>query len=310
MAPFRETHYKTSLTDIPSSLSVFYGVPMAHSPTCPACSNAALSSLLFYKNSIPVYKCSVCGLGMAAPEEFDPSKYYNEAYFNGGKADGYSDYVQTKKTLQAQFAREFRLLKEMQPQGGKLLELGCAYGYFLEVARQHYQVYGLELCEEAVADCQARGLAEVRQGPINKENLLSVPTVDIVVMLDVIEHLSDPLSSLSEATAKLRPGGILLLTTGDFASLCARITGKYWRLMTPPQHLWFFTPTAIKMLGEKLGLECLSITHPFKKVPLSLMCYQMCRFLSLQPRLPKWTQRASMPVNLFDAMRVVMRKKV
>lgn len=264
---------------------------------------------LYHKAGIPIIQCTICGLGKACPDEFNPQTYYDASYFNGSKPDGYSDYLGAKDILQKHFQKELLLLNRFGVRGGDLLELGCAYGYFLEIAQHHYQVSGLEICKEAVADCQARGLSRVQQGAISTETLALMSMTDVVVLLDVIEHLPAPRAVLEAAVSRLRPDGLLMITTGDFSSLCARIMGRHWRLMTPPQHLWFFTPRSLKQIGDSLGLEVIYLDHPFKKVPLGLIVYQLCRYLSLSPRLPDWTHRLGLSVNLFDAMRIILRKK-
>lgn len=276
---------------------------------CPVCDRTTVGTFLYYKAGIPITKCPECGIGKSCPDKFDPEMYYDASYFNGGKQDGYSDYIGTRDVLQKHFRRDLGLLKKLGGGTGNLLEIGCAYGYFLEVAQRQYTVSGLEIFKEAVDDCQARGLTGVKHGAISAETMESLPMTDIVVMLDVIEHLPDPREALATVTSKLRPNGLMLITTGDFSSLCAKIMGRHWRLMTPPQHLWFFTPHSLTQLTESLGFELVFIDHPFKKVPLGLIIYQICRYLSFSPHLPAWIHRFGLPVNLFDAMRIVLRKK-
>lgn len=283
---------------------------LAASSPCALCGAAAGYRLAFHKAGIPIYRCVACGVGKAAPEEFDAASYYDASYFSGGRSDGYSNYAEAGAVLRAQFEHEEKLLRKLgAPQGGRLLELGCAYGYFLDVAKDRYQVSGLELCEDAVLSCNARGYRDVHRGEVSAGSLARFPQADVVVMLDVIEHLPDPADALEAASHKLKPGGLLLMTTGDFASWFARLTGTQWRLMTPPQHLWFFTPHSLQALCERLGLELVHLDHPWKKVPIGLILYQLARYLRLQPKLPDWTHRVGIPVNLFDAMRLVFRKR-
>ena len=265
--------------------------------------------LLYRKAGIPIVQCSTCGVGKACPDEFNAEAYYDASYFDGSRPDGYSDYLGARNVLKEQFHREIELLNKLGSKGGNLLEIGCAYGYFLEVAQHQYTVNGLEICEEAVVDCQARGLSGVKHGAITKETVSSFPMADVLVFLDVIEHLPEPKAALEEAVSKLLPGGLLLITTGDFSSLCSRLMGRHWRLMTPPQHLWYFTPKSLEKLGVSLNMELVYIDHPFKKVPLGLIVYQLCRYLTRSPRLPSWMHRIGFRVNLFDAMRVVLRKR-
>ena len=276
---------------------------------CPGCNQVSIQKLLYRKVGVPIVQCPTCGLGKACPDEFNAEEYYDASYFNGSRPDGYSDYLGARVVLQSQFLRELDLLRKLGAEGGDLLELGCAYGYFLDAAQYHYKVGGLEICEAAVRDCQARGLAGVRHGAITSETLSLMPMNDVIVLLDVIEHLPEPRAALEAAVSKLRPGGLVLITTGDFSSLCARMMGQHWRLMTPPQHLWFFTPRSLEQLGESLGLDLVYIDHPYKKVPLGLVIHQLCRYLSLRPHVPSWMHRIGLPINLFDAMRIVLRKR-
>lgn len=283
---------------------------MESSSPCALCGDTSGYRLAFHKAGIPIYRCRACGVGKAAPEEFDAASYYDASYFSGGRSDGYSNYAEAGDVLRAQFEQEAKLLRKLgAPTGGQLLELGCAYGYFLDIAKQSYQVSGLELCEEAVLSCNARGYQDVHRGEVSAENLARFAQADVVVLLDVIEHLPDPVDALAAAAQKLKPNGLLLMTTGDFGSWFARLTGTQWRLMTPPQHLWYFTPRSLTALCERLGLELVHLDHPWKKVPVGLILYQLARYLRLHPKLPHWTHRIGVPVNLFDAMRLVFRKR-
>ena len=100
-----------------------------------------------------------------------------------------------------------------------------------------------------------------------------------------------------------------MLTTGDFGSPVARLMGPAWRLMTPPQHLWFFTKAGIAKLARRSGLRVERIDHPWKTVPLSLVMFQAARFARLRPAAPRVAGRIGLPINLFDAMRAVIRNQ-
>ena len=78
--------------------------------------------------------------------------------------------------------------------------------------------------------------------------------MDVIVLLDVIEHLPSPAETLALCVRHLNPGGILVITTGDFGAITARLAGAHWRLMTPPQHLWFFSRDSIRRMAAALGL--------------------------------------------------------
>ncbi len=191
--------------------------------------------------------------------------------------------------------------------GGRLLEIGCAYGFFLHEAKKYFDVSGIELAADAAIYCQRSGLS-VLPGVVNTITLRRDAKVDVIVMLDVIEHLPDPRGTLVLLSRHLGPGGIIVITTGDFGSAAARLCGRYWRLMTPPQQLWFFGRESIIRLAGSLGLTIERVDHPWKIVPLSLIVFQIRRMFHLSVRTQSLAAGVGLPLNLFDAMRVVPRK--
>ena len=78
--------------------------------------------------------------------------------------------------------------------------------------------------------------------------------------------------------------------------------------MTPPQHLWFFSKASMQAMAVSLGLEVEHLDHPWKVVPLSLIGFQLARMFGLRSKRIAISNRVGLPVNLFDVMRVVLRK--
>lgn len=273
---------------------------------CPACGCATEHAFCFRVNRCDVLQCRACGLGRTEASAFDPAAYYTEDYFSGGRADGYSDYLGAEPVLRREFARSVAFIRRYRDRG-RLLELGCAYGFFLLEAARYFEVTGIELAAEAAAHAQRAGL-NVRQGVADAANLQRIGSVDVVVLFDVIEHLPDPRETLALCRDHLNAGGIIVITTGDFGSTIAKLSGARWRLMTPPQHLWFFTQGSMRRLACGLGLAVEHVDHPWKIVPASLIVFQLRRMLGIRGDRVRTASRIGVPVNLFDAMRVVLRK--
>ena len=274
--------------------------------TCPACRETTDYVFLYRKNGCDIRQCRSCGLGRAESIGFDPQAYYTGDYFSGQRADGYSDYRAAEPVLRREFARSVELIRGYC-RAGRLLDLGCAYGFFLKEAERYFDVAGIELAEAAAAHCRGAGL-NVLSGVADADNMARIGKVDVITLFDVIEHLPHPDETLALCDRYLRPGGIIVITTGDFASPFARLAGARWRLMTPPQHLWYLTPDSLRGLAAGLGLVLERCDHPAKVVPLSLILFQVRRMLGLRGSPITTASRIGIPVNLFDAMRVVLRK--
>jgi SAM-dependent methyltransferase len=277
--------------------------------SCPACSEETSHSRLFTVNKCEIVQCRTCGLGRTLAPGFQPDSYYTKSYFNGSIADGYADYEGSGPILLREFGKVVHEIEKFVPAGGHVLEVGCAYGFFLKAARTRFEVTGIEIADSAVQSCRLDGL-RVYHGVVSGPLLASIGQVDAVVLLDVIEHLPDPEDDLRLLTRALRPGGVMIVSTGDFASVLARYMGPKWRLMTPPQHLWYFTPVSLRKLAKRVGLETLDISYPWKLVPMGLVIFQLKRMLGL--RTQNSTSNANayrslcIPLNLFDAMRVTL----
>src|SRR5262249_61511832 len=103
-------------------------------------------------------------------------------------------------------------------------------------------------------------------------------------------------------------GGLRVLPAGAYAAPGARARGSRWRLVAPPQHLWFFTEPSIERLAARLDMRLEALDHPWKIVPAALIWFQLARMLGVKSKGAALGTRLGVPVNLFDAMRVVLRK--
>jgi SAM-dependent methyltransferase len=277
---------------------------------CPLCANAAALKPAMDKDGYTIVRCANCGVGRTVVHSFDPEAHYVEGYFTGAQGQAYLDYEGSEKTLRREFSRTVDFLLSFIPKGGKLLEIGCAYGFFLQEAKRAFDVHGVEVAQTAVAFCHRTGLPNVTQGVLTEDMLQRIGPLDAIVMLDVIEHIDDVAGTMEMASRHLKPGGVILLTTGDWNSLAAKLTGRRWRLLTPPLHLWYFTPKSLQTLFQRLGCTKVHLSHPWKLVPLELILSQATTMLGLKwnVQVPRWAANVGVPATMFDAMRMVFRK--
>jgi 2-polyprenyl-3-methyl-5-hydroxy-6-metoxy-1,4-benzoquinol methylase len=272
---------------------------------CPVCGENREGIQVFVRDGFSILRCPACSVGKTQlPPGFSTNSIYTEGYFQGGQADGYSDYLGSEEVLRAEFRTVVEDLRRAGASGGKLLELGCAYGFFLAEARSHFEVQGIEVSDSAARFCLSRGL-NVEQGILTEEYIGRSTPFDAVVMLDVVEHLPEPDVVMSLLHRAMKPGAKLLLSTGDWDSWLSRIMGKHWRLMTPPQHTFFFSPRTLSAMLARVGFDVIECRKPWKSVPFDLVLYQLGRILGMSkpPRLHG--VHLGLPVNLFDAFRMV-----
>ncbi len=252
-------------------------------------------------------KCSACGFVTARLDcPFDPRQIYDGDYFNG---DEYLDYRADEAFLKRNFRRRLSEILHQRP-GGRLLEIGAAYGFFLDLARAHFETIGFEASQTAVRHaCDTLGL-DVRGGDFLQANEADIGgKVDVTVMWDVIEHLERPDHFLAHIAELSRPGALLYLTTGDIGSRLARWRGRKWRLIHPPSHLHYFDRKTITRLLANHGFEVSDIRAVGVARGLRQILYSV---LVLGIRLPAFYRTVEkivpaswgVTINTFDIMRV------
>jgi hypothetical protein len=191
--------------------------------------------------------------------------------------------------------------------GLKLLELGSAYGFFLDEASKYFECLGIEVSMPAAEHSRRRG-HRVLDGILTERAVAQIGRVDVVALFDVVEHLADPVATFRLIDRCLNDNGVVVLTTGDVESLYAKVSGKSWRLMTPPQHTFFFSPRTLRAIFEKMNYKVEFVKRPWKLVPLSLAFYQLGSRLGLRFK-PLERLNVVVPVNLGDAVMIVARKQ-
>jgi SAM-dependent methyltransferase len=222
---------------------------------CIVCGSPA-AGLWVRKGSYELYRCSGCSAVFTHPM---PSRaellqlYTSEQYFLGGGTQGYAAGYDVSAGTQSRLY-EMILDQIGRPQAGaNLLEIGCAEGYFLDAARTRgWDVAGVELSPVAAAAARRTFGLQVFEGALD-ELSLGPSGYNVVVLLDVIEHLTNPARTVKTATRMLRPGGRLIIKTPDIGSAYARRLGVHWPQIKPPEHLVYFEFASLEKMLEACG---------------------------------------------------------
>jgi len=143
---------------------------------------------------------------------------------------------------------------------GILLEVGCATGEFIEEATAAgYEAIGVEPSKWAV-DIARRSGAEVLCGKLADWTAEYAGfTVDAVAMFHVLEHLEDPLELLRQCRSVLADDGRVFIEVPNASSCAAKSLDPSWSGWEFRFHQWHFTPSSLKALLERAGLETLEL---------------------------------------------------
>ena len=282
---------------------------------CHVCGETTRIDRLFEKNGYTIVRCRACGLVFTSdvPSAAELEAIYGEAFFAVGQKfagrSGGAGMVNAE-------SRVARLLELPGVGRRRWLDVGCAAGDFLDAARRAGvgDVHGVELSAYAAGQARARGFDVVQADFASLD--LGPGTYDVITMWDYIEHVPDPSASLRKALAALEPGGYLALSTGDASSLAARLLGRFWHLMIPPRHPYFFTPQTMVRMLQQAGFLMVRMDWPGKRVPLDFAAWKGSAMIlpAAAPAVLRAATRLGLgrlqpSINLFDIMTVYARRK-
>jgi len=207
-----------------------------------------------------IVQCSGCGLLYENPRE--PEEIIETRYEQVEDAV----YEREKEGRVRTYQGMMPAIEKYSRPPGRVLDIGCYLGVFLDVARQRgWQTVGVEPSAWAAERTRQRG-HEVINAPLRLSNL-SPESFDLITLWDVIEHLHDPLGQLREIHGLLRPGGTFALTTMDTGSLYAKMCGGAWPWYMR-MHLYYFTRGTLARMLEEAGFEVLEIERAKRIVSL------------------------------------------
>jgi 2-polyprenyl-3-methyl-5-hydroxy-6-metoxy-1,4-benzoquinol methylase len=212
---------------------------------CGVCGN--LMRKLWRSGGHQYFVCSECEFVRVTPVPRREvlREYYDKAY--EVDREGYL------RNLRRDGRRDLEFLERLNG-AGRMLEVGCSWGFFLEKARSRgWQVQGIELSDSAVKWAKESFGLDVRCGTIEDTPLTEKSAYDVVVAWHVIEHVQEPMDFLKIARGRLRPGGLLALRTPNVRSVPARITGWAWQWVGAPAHLSLFSPKSLGLAVERAG---------------------------------------------------------
>jgi 2-polyprenyl-3-methyl-5-hydroxy-6-metoxy-1,4-benzoquinol methylase len=160
--------------------------------------------------------------------------------------------------------------------GKRLLDVGCATGFFLEAAAEEgFDVRGVEFSTVAISFARPDIRQRIVCGDVNALSSQEAAEFDVVTAFDIIEHVQDPSKFLSEIRQILVPGGILVLSTPDTGHFLRYLMGSKWPMLQPMQHTFLFSRRGLKALLESCGYAEVVVETARKVLTVSYLAEQL-----------------------------------
>ena len=242
---------------------------------CPACGSNATDGRTrvpdheYGVEFVATYvRCSACGSETQAPmpEDEQLASFYPATY-HSKQADG--ALVRMRNDV-----RWKRLASLLDPAGGKgvILDYGCGDGQFLRHVAERdasARLFGYEIGATREIIEQIDGRVTIVRGSVD-DLLGALPPCRMITMNHVIEHLPDPVKTLSQLARHLEPGGVFEGQTPAAGSLEHRVFGTRWSGYHAPRHTVVFSPGGLESALERAGLTRPNVIGAFNPAGLAL----------------------------------------
>jgi 2-polyprenyl-3-methyl-5-hydroxy-6-metoxy-1,4-benzoquinol methylase len=255
-----------------------------------------------------IVKCNRCGLVYANPR-FD-AQMIDDEY---ARVDD-PQYIEEREGRVLTFRRNLLPLEALVAAPGprRLLDVGCHIGVMLEIAQERgWQATGIEPSEWAAARARERGL-NVINATLSHAHL-PPDSFDAVTLWDVVEHLTDPASDLTQVHRVLKPGGVVALHTIDIESPLARIMGARWPWLME-MHLIYYSPKTLGRQLEQIGFKVEKIIYQGRYLRLGYFITRVEPYSHSLASAMNWCADRlhlcdlAIPINFGDLFTIFARK--
>ena len=285
-----------------------------NSEICSICKQQDIS-LLYVKDDYRIVRCNTCNVQLRVPQPSHEElrKIYANYYHPWKVENDVAEIIQLSKTKTFE-----RRLHEIQNyvRRGKILDVGCAAGYFLESAKNEgFEPYGVELSESFFKETHHKLGDSIYRGTIEDipcENNF----FDVITMFDLLEHVKDPISTLRRCRKILMPNGIIAAVLPNTSSLTAKLMRKNW-MHYKKEHLFYFSKKTISALLKQESFDVIKVVPAIKVTSLKYLYYHQFKYHPRHPItvtlsillkiVPQALQKMSIPISLGE-MFVLARK--
>lgn len=233
-------------------------------PACPICPSTR-TGYLYQRNGYDIYRCSACSHVFVSPlpSPEDLHRFYDD---NHQKKDKKSyDYTRHYGTeYSPAFLDAAAFAKKHLKKDVSILDVGCGNGMLMKlfIESGFEKVIGCEYSEEVLTQ-KALDDLDIRIGDLDDQGFYK-GQFDFITAIYLLEHVLDPKQFLDTLARLLTPGGYIMLEVPSIQGLGAKLRGRNWSQMKPPEHLNYFTRKSIgKFMQESRAFEITHLSSPY-----------------------------------------------
>lgn len=199
---------------------------------------------------------------------------------------GYTAYVGQRQARMLSFRRYAKAISQQHPRA-RVLDVGCALGFFLEAALEYdLDVHGIDASDAAIASILPQFGSRVRCGTLESLLPTARSSFDIVFASDLLEHVATPKTFVEQVSLLLKPGGEFWGITPNAQSLLARVSRRHWVSFKPPEHVVLYTPKQLRRLLAP-HFKHVRIWPAIQEYPASLVAERLGQLLGPAGSLAK-----------------------
>jgi 2-polyprenyl-3-methyl-5-hydroxy-6-metoxy-1,4-benzoquinol methylase len=216
-------------------------------------------------------ECCACGtlvyLKDMPPEQLlvrdDETDFYGKKYWLEHQQDAFGNadiFNRARNDLTERNLHWLKTLLKYRLPPSKVLELGCSHGSFVALLRQAgYDATGAEMSSWVVEFGRKTFGVPIAVGPVEDLDIRS-GSLDIIVLMDVLEHLSAPVVTMAQCLKLLKPDGLMLLQTPQFReemnyTVLVETNARFLEMLIPGEHIYLFSDHSVTRLFQQLGAE-------------------------------------------------------
>jgi 2-polyprenyl-3-methyl-5-hydroxy-6-metoxy-1,4-benzoquinol methylase len=197
--------------------------------------------------------------------------YADQEYASGV----YREYAKSRDLKIATAQPRLAAIKQLA-EGNRLLDVGCATGFFLEAASADgFDVRGVEFSTVAISLVRPDIQDRVVCGDVNALLARQTEKFDVVTAFDIIEHVQDPIRFLQDIREILHPGGVLAISSPDTGHFLRYLMGSKWPMLQPMQHTVLFSRRGIAALLERCGFAEVRVETAHKVLTIEYLAGQL-----------------------------------